>query len=120
MNNTKLINKTTKKTVCEKVVFAKTIFEKLRGLMFRESPDYALVFDFDRPSRSSAAIHMFFVFFPIDVVYLRNDKVVDLYKSVKPFTPYLAPKCDVDMLIELPEGAIEKSRIKLGDFVGFC
>ncbi|VVB59422.1 putative ACR [uncultured archaeon] len=110
----KLINRTTKKIICEKVVFAKTIFSKLRGLMFREKVDYALVFDFGRASRSSAAIHMFFVFFPIDVVYLRNGTVVDLYKSVMPFTPYLAPKRDADILIELPEGAIEKGKIEIG------
>ncbi len=117
MDKTKLINKTNKKIVSEKVVFAKTVFDKFRGLMFRRRRDfdYALVFDFGRASKKSAAIHMFFVFFPIDAVYLKGGRVVDLYRCIAPFTPYLAPKARADTLVELPEGAIWKGGIKVGD-----
>ncbi len=115
----KLINKTNKKIICKKVVFAKSAFAKFRGLMFRRQKDfdYALVFDFGRASKRTASIHMFFVFFPIDVIYLRDGKVVDIYKNVMPFTPYLEPKERADVLVELPDGAVAKSGTKLRDFV---
>lgn len=122
MDETKLINQTNKSVVCSRVVFAKTAFEKCRGLMFREkkSFDYALVFDFGRASKRAAAIHMLFVFFPIDVVYLRDGNVVDLYRGVMPFTPHLAPKARADTLIELPQGAIWHSGIKMGDKINIA
>ncbi len=112
-----LVNASNNHLVSGKVVFADTAFQKFRGLMFRnrKEVDYAMVFDFGRASKNSAAIHMLFVFFPIDVVYLLNGKVVDLYKGVTPFTPYIEPKERADTLIELPQGAIWTSGIKLGD-----
>lgn len=112
-----LLNMTKNYLISNKVVFANTPFEKFRGLMFRNRKDvnYALVFDFKKALKDSAAIHMFFVFFPIDVVYLRDSKVVDLHRAVKPFTAYLAPKTRADTLIELPQGTIWKSGISIGD-----
>jgi len=112
-----LVNASNNHLISDKVVFADTTFQKFRGLMFRNKKevDYAMVFDFGRASKNAAAIHMFFVFFPIDVVYLRDGKVVDMYKGVTPFTPYLEPKEHADTLIELPQGAIWTSGIKLGD-----
>lgn len=112
-----LLNMTKNHLISNKVVFANTALQKFRGLMFRSRKDvnYALVFDFNKALKDSAAIHMFFVFFPIDVVYLRDGKVVDLYRAVKPFTAYLAPKKHADTLIELPQGTIWKSGISVGD-----
>jgi len=112
-----LLNMTKNHMISDKVVFANTPFEKFRGLMFRNRRDvnYALVFDFKKVLKNSAAIHMFFVFFPIDVVYLRDSKVVDLHREVKPFTAYLAPKTRSDTLIELPQGTIWRSGISVGD-----
>lgn len=115
--NVMLLNMTKNHLISNKVVFANTTYQKFRGLMFKNKKevDYALVFDFDRASKDSAAIHMFFVFFPIDVVYLRDSHVVDLHRAVKPFTAYLAPKKHADTLIELPQGTIWSSGISIGD-----
>jgi len=112
-----LLNMTKNHMISNKVVFADTTFQKFRGLMFknRKEVNYALVFDFKKALKDSAAIHMFFVFFPIDVVYLRDSKVVDLHRAVQPFTAYLAPKKHADTLIELPQGTIWKSGISIGD-----
>lgn len=112
----KLINKTNKKIIAEKVIFAESIFAKFRGLMFcrQKDFDYALVFDFGRASKRTASIHMFFVFFPIDVIYLRDGRVVDIYKNVAPFTPYLEPKERADVLVEVPKGSIEKGGLEIG------
>ncbi|MBU4245450.1 DUF192 domain-containing protein [archaeon] len=112
-----LLNMTKNHLISNKVVFANTTYQKFRGLMFKNKKevDYALVFDFNKALKDSAAIHMFFVFFPIDVVYLRDSKVVDIHRAVKPFTAYLAPKKHADTLIELPQGTIWKSGISIGD-----
>lgn len=112
-----LFNKTRKKTILEKVRFAKTPWQKMRGMMFRIRPDYALVFRTRFPGRASLSIHMFFVFFSIDVVYLRNNCVVDIRKRVCPFTPFILPAKEADTLIEIPAGLIEHGNISVGDVI---
>lgn len=114
-----LLNKTRKNVISSKIVLADSVFKKFRGLMFEKwnNFNYALVFPFEKASRHRAAIHMFFVFFPIDAVYLRGGKVVDCIENAAPFTPFIAPKSDADMLIELPAGVIGKKKIAVGDIV---
>ncbi len=102
-----LFNKTTKRKVIGRIVLAQTPWQRLKGLMF-EKPErfkYGLVFALPRESRSAATIHMFFVFFPIDVVFLNKGKrVVDIVRKLQPFTPSYTPKKPAKYLIELPEG----------------
>ena len=60
-------------------------------------------------------IHMLFVFFPLDIIWLdKNKKVVDIHKNVKPFT-FAAPKKPAKYIIELPCGI--SSNIKINDEV---
>jgi len=110
-----LFNKTTKKEVMPKVRLAETHWDKMKGLMFEDPKrfDYALVFVLPKESVSNASIHMLFVFFPIDVVYLnKNKKVVDIAKNVAPFSLGYVPKKASKYFVELPAG---KSRgIKIG------
>ncbi|MDD5163778.1 MAG: DUF192 domain-containing protein [Candidatus ainarchaeum sp.] len=102
-----LINKSDSKKIISKVRIADSSWKRLRGLMFENQAlfDYALVFDLPRESVLNATIHMLFVFFPIDVVFLdKNRKVVDIIKSLQPFTPSCSPKKPAKFLIELPAG----------------
>lgn len=102
-----LFNKTKNKQIMPKVKIADTHWKKTKGLMFEDKNkfDYALVFDLGKESQISATIHMMFVFFPIDVVYLNKEKrVVDIVKGLKPFTPSYTPKARSCYFIELPEG----------------
>lgn len=115
--NPSLVNVSRKKVVASKVRYAKTFFQKFRGLMFRKKSDYALVFPSHFPGRANLAIHMFFVFFPIDVVYLRKNRVVDIRKRVMPFTPFIVPNADSDTLLELPVGSINRGAIHTGDVI---
>ncbi len=111
-----LLNKTKGKLIAEKVRLAESSWEKLKGLMFEggEKFDYALVFVLKRESIINATIHMMFVFFPIDVVYLNRDKkVVDVVKNLKPFISSGAPKKPSKYFIELPAG--KSDGIKVGD-----
>jgi len=111
-----LFNKTTGKKIMNKTILAETSWEKLKGLMFEDAKkfNYALVFCLPRESIANAAIHMLFVFFPIDVVYLdRNKKVVDITKNLPPFSLGYAPKKPSKFFAEMPAG--KSNGIKIGD-----
>jgi uncharacterized membrane protein (UPF0127 family) len=61
------------------------------------------------------SIHMFFMKFPIDVIFCdRQDKVVGLCIGIKPF--YLSPIFfKASYAIELPVGSIAASKTQRGD-----
>ena len=113
-----LFNKSKNKKIMERVKIADTHWKKTKGLMFANKSefDYALVFDLGRDARKSASVHMLFVFFPIDVVYVdKEKKVVDIAKGLQPFTPNYTPKERSRFFIEMPEG--KSSEIEIGDFL---
>ena len=63
----------------------KTPWSRARGLMFSKKRN--LMFVFDKEKR--IPLHMFFVFFPIDVLFLdKNKRIVEIKKNFKPFTFY--------------------------------
>lgn len=94
---------------------ADNFFEKTRGLMFRRKFDKALLFTLKKKTRIGAAIHSLFVFFPFDVVWLDENKmIVDLKESVKPFSLNIFPKKECNYILELPEGLIKKYNLKIG------
>ena len=80
-----MILKSNGKTIASDVEFAKTFFSQSRGLMFkRDIPyDYALVFVFDKSKKAS--VHMLFVRFPIDVLFLDCDKTIIKATTLKPW-----------------------------------
>ena len=84
--------------------------------MFRfRKPDFGMVFLFG--TERKADLHMLFVFFPIDVLFLdKNKKVVDIKKNFKPFS-YYAPKVRAEFVIELPVGRLKNT--KIGDEISF-
>ena len=73
-------NQTKKNTIIKKVQYCKSLFSKFRGLMFTKKKERALIFFFNKPTRVD--LHMFFVFYPIDVVFL-NEKKQDTLKKIK-------------------------------------
>jgi len=107
------------KKIISKVRFAKTAWQRTKGLMFEDIRkfDYALIFEFPRESRISASLHMIFVFFPIDVLFLdKGKKVVDKI-TLNPFTPNYTPKYNAKYVVELPKGKAKP--IKLGEKVSW-
>ncbi len=111
-----LFNKTKKKQIIANVRIAAAPWERMRGLMFEDAKkfNYALVFELPQESKLHAAIHMLFVFFPIDVVWLDSGKkVVDIVKGIQPFTPNYTPKKPAKYFVELPAG--KSLGIALGD-----
>ena len=63
------------------------------GLMFRFPKNDGILFVFKKAKY--IALHTFFVFYPIDIIYLNKDKkVIKVSKRILPFTLFLKPiKC---------------------------
>ena len=92
---------------------ADTWRKKYLGLMFRKECTQPLMFLFD--SSMHVPLHMFFVKFPIDVLYLdENDVVVEMILNFKPWK-YYEPLNKCKRLIELPAGQIKSYDFWIGD-----
>lgn len=90
------------------------LFSKLIGLMFsRKIKDRAVIFIFKK--EQIVPLHMFFVFYPIDVLFVdKKRKIVEVKRNLKPFRFY-TPKRTAKYVIELPTGY----NFELGDKVSF-
>jgi uncharacterized membrane protein (UPF0127 family) len=111
-----LINGTRNTVIAGKKRLVNSLFSKAKGLMFTSSfavRDQAFVFVFKR--EKTVSLHMFFVFYPVDVIFLdRTKKVIEIKMNFKPFTIYV-PKKKTQYVIECAAGAVRKSRTKIGD-----
>ncbi len=80
-----MIRNTTKnKVLANKAVFARSMFEKMIGLMFKSKINYGLVFIFNIEKKVN--FHTCFMNFPIDFIFLSEKmKVLKTVHNVKPF-----------------------------------
>jgi uncharacterized membrane protein (UPF0127 family) len=102
-----LRDQTQDRIVIDRTRIADSAWQKFRGLMLEKEErfDYGLVFDFGHATRFGASVHMLFVFFPIDLVYLdENRRVVDVKTGFRPWSLNYTPKKAARYLIELPAG----------------
>jgi len=104
--------------VISKAKYCDGYFSKFMGLMFSKKlnsgKSVILVCDFN--SRFFCAIHMLFVFFPLDIIFLDSDKkVVDVRKAY-PFVSFIAPRKEAKYVIEMNKG---ENILKIGDKVTF-
>ncbi len=98
------------KTISLQVSHARTLPQKIIGLIGAKKPQVLLL-------KTRFGIHTFGVRFPIDVIVLdgQNNAVL-IKKSLKSNRVFFwNPRFDV--VVELPEGMIERSNIKLGDSI---
>lgn len=89
----KLIRRRDGVTLLARVVWCDSFGCRLRGLMFRRRlpADEGLLLVEDRTSRSSAAIHMLFMRFPIAAIWLDDGfRVVDAVHA-RPWRPVYVP-----------------------------
>ncbi len=84
------------------VDLADSIVSQTRGLMFRRSipDDYALAFQFG--STKTRDLHMLFVLFPIDAVWI-VDGVVQRVETLRPWRGFARE--EANLIVELPAGA---------------
>jgi len=117
MNNI-LYNESKGCRLSEHLRLLKTSHEKALGLMFsKEKKDFALIFFFSKDLIIS--LHMFFVFYPIDVIFLDSEmRIVEIKENFKPFTIY-NPKKKARFVIELPKGTIARTKTIVGDLIGY-
>lgn len=107
----KVVNLTQNALLSDKAAIAEDFFSRLKGLLGRDglASGEALVITHSR------SIHMFFMKFSIDAVFVdKNKVVVGLAEKIKPFqmSPIFFKAQDV---IELPEGKIRETKTRLGD-----
>jgi len=106
--------------LADKVKYYTDIFSRSKGLRFAKPlrKGQAIILAAVKESTMETTIDMFFVFFPIDVLWLNKEKeVVDLKRNVKPFTPMIVPRKPAKYVIELRKGVT--NHIKVGDRIGF-
>ncbi|MEK6940006.1 MAG: DUF192 domain-containing protein [Nanoarchaeota archaeon] len=78
-----ITHKTTQQTISNEELFCNSFLSQASGLMFR--PKQNLIMKFDQEKKVS--LHMFFVFYPIDVLVLnQQQEIVEIKKNFKPFT----------------------------------
>lgn len=109
-----MIDRTTGKILASEVESADNFWRRFRGLMLRRrfTPGRCLLFKFHRHGRYG--VHMFFVRFPIDLIYLDSGfRVVELRARLKPWRMH-RPKVVANYLIELPAGTISRTHVGVG------
>ena len=104
-------------TFGNKIKLCYTPLSKFIGLMFSKKSDVSLIFKFSH--EKIVPLHMIFVFYPIDVLFLNKEKVVvELKENFRPFTFY-TPKKKAMYVIELPSNAIKNMGTEIGDRISF-
>ena len=107
----RIFNKTKNEVVALNAQLADTALSRLKGLLGRDGlgSGEALIITQCR------SIHMFFMRFAIDVIFIdKKNRVVGTVKRIKPFlmSPYF---WRATAAIELEEGVIEKTNTAVGD-----
>ncbi|MBI2523171.1 DUF192 domain-containing protein [Candidatus Woesearchaeota archaeon] len=109
-------NATKELIIAKNVGICRNIFSKSLGLMFLIKPK-PLIFIFKK--EKIIPLHMLFVFYPIDILFLNKNKIVaEIKENFKPFSFY-TPKNKAQYVIELPQGTIKKTKTALGDRINF-
>ncbi|HEU5214570.1 MAG TPA: DUF192 domain-containing protein [Gaiellaceae bacterium] len=96
--------------VCERCEIPESAFGRARGLLGRErlEPGEGMLID------RAGSVHMFFMRFPIDVVFLDRDrKVVGVRRGLRPWRVAGARRAVA--ALELPAGAASAAGVEAGD-----
>ncbi len=105
-----LFNKTQNKHISKKELVCKTFWQQARGLMFRKRQNVVIIFQ----KETKISLHMFFVFYPIEVLILnKQQQVVEIKNNFLPFT-FWNPQKKGKYILELAEEN-SKRRTQLGD-----
>ncbi len=111
-----LRNKRNNAVLAVEAKICRSMLSKAIGLMFSKK-SRALILVFDKEKVIS--LHMLFVFFPIDVLFLnKSKKVVEIKEGFKPFRFY-TPKNKAKYVIELPNKTLKNTRTSIGDTISF-
>ena len=110
----RIFNQSQRTAIASTAEFARSPWARFRGLMMRQPQKFgdgsALVID------PCSSIHMFFMRFPIDVLYLdRENRVVRAQEGVRPWRVGPLYTKGAKFVVELPEGTIRSTGTQVGD-----
>lgn len=111
----KIVNRTQGTVIAERAELAQSLWSRFMGLMGKRDlpPGGGLVL-----TDQTGGVHMFFMRFPLDVVFIAKDRsVVKVVSNLKPWRisdPIVAGSRHA---IEVPVGAIARSRTQIGDTI---
>ena len=121
-NNSGLVrvqNLTNQAVIADRVYVAECFFDRLRGLIGKNLENgMGMLF----PKNNS--IHMWFMSFPIDVVFIRKEKSADgkiifkvssVHENVRPWRPHPLMDWRASETLELPNGTVRRCAITAGD-----
>ncbi|MBS3132659.1 DUF192 domain-containing protein [Candidatus Woesearchaeota archaeon] len=110
-------NATTNRLIAASSRLADSLLSRSMGLMFSKPEQAALVLKFEREERIS--LHMMFVFYPIDVIFVNKRlQVVDVKENLRPFDTYSSGRKAL-YAIELPKGTVKDTKTKAGHRIEF-
>jgi uncharacterized membrane protein (UPF0127 family) len=98
------------RVVADRVEVADTLWSRFMGLMFRREllPGHGLLI------RPCSSIHMFFMRFALDVVFIDGDgRVVRVLDSIRPWRASM-PVRGAKAVIELPAGSAAPAGVRAG------
>ncbi|WP_270181365.1 DUF192 domain-containing protein [Alkalihalobacillus sp. CinArs1] len=103
------------RTLPHSITFADSFTTRFRGLMFRKRPlnlEGLLI-------TPCNAIHMCFMTFSIDAVFLNSEnKVIKLIPNLTPWR-FTMPVKEARSVLELPAGTISEYKLKVNDHLQF-
>ncbi len=109
----KILNTSKASVIADNAKRADTFLSRLVGLLGQENlkPSQGLVIN------RSNSIHMFFMKFPIDAIFVnKENRVIGLVENIKPFQ--MSPVYwKASFVIEVAVGTIEASKTALGDLI---
>jgi uncharacterized membrane protein (UPF0127 family) len=104
--------------IAKNIEVCRSLTSQMIGLMFRGHipADYAMIFVIKKPS--SAGIHMLFMRFSIDVIFLNEEKIIVGLAHLMAWTGHKAMK-NIKYIIETNPGAIERYELSIGGQLEF-
>jgi len=103
------------RVVCDRCELAESTLARMRGLLGRDGlePGHGMLI------QGAGSIQMFFMRFPIDVVFLGRDKaIVGIAHDVKPWRAAAARRARA--ALELPAGTAKSLDLQIGDVLTFA
>ncbi len=104
--------------IANEISYAINIFSQILGLILHKSipEDFALIFVLKRPGK--VGVHMLFMLFPIDVIFLDADKKIIGTATLRPWTGHKQMK-GVKYIIEMNQGTVERFNLIAGEQLTF-
>jgi uncharacterized membrane protein (UPF0127 family) len=107
--------------ICDRLVLGESFIQRFMGLMGRASIDEG-----EGLYLASNSIHMFFMRFPIDALFVSeadaegHRRVVGLRPELPPWRGIVMPVRGAEGVVEMPAGTLARLGVSVGDEVVFA